>query len=97
MAGISMVSKRYARANNPRVDGYDPTKSKSYILYLDANNLHGWPMSQALPTGGFGWVDDCQSLERTISQHPAESKEGFILEVDLEYPEELHEAHNTYL
>ena len=41
--GISMVSKRHAKANNPLVDGYDPEKHSSHILYLDANNLYGWP------------------------------------------------------
>ena len=51
--GISMVSKRHARANNPAVEGYNPEKSNSHILYLDANNLYGWAMSQLLPTGGF--------------------------------------------
>lgn len=39
--GISMVSKRYARANNPMIPGYDPSKPKSWIMYLDANNLYG--------------------------------------------------------
>ena len=57
--GISMVSKRHARANNPAVEGYDPEKPNSHILYLDANNLYGWAMSQALPTGDFCWVEDC--------------------------------------
>ena len=50
---ISMVSKRHARANNPAVEGYDPEKPSTHILYLDANNLYGWAMSQPLPTGGF--------------------------------------------
>ena len=39
--GISMVSKRHARAINPRVEGYDPEKPNSHILHLDANNLYG--------------------------------------------------------
>ena len=39
--GISMVSKRYAEANNPLVPGYDPSKPNKYITYLDANNLYG--------------------------------------------------------
>ena len=43
--GISMVSKRYAKANNPRVEGYDPAQPKNYMTYLDANNLYGWAMS----------------------------------------------------
>ena len=38
--GISMVSKRYAKANNPQVPGYDPSKPNKHIMYLDANNLH---------------------------------------------------------
>ena len=94
--GISMVSKRYAKANNPKVEGYNSFKPNTHILYLDANNLYGWAMSQPLPTGGFQWVDDCDGLAEAITEHPADSNEGFILEVDLKYPEELHNAHNTY-
>ena len=91
-----MVSKRHARANNPAVEGYDPEKPNSHILYLDANNLYGWAMSQPLPTGGFRWVEDCDGLVGTIQDQPADGPEGFILEVDLEYPQELHDEHNAY-
>ena len=94
--GISMVSKRHARANNPAVEGYDPEKPNNYILYLDANNLYGWAMSQPLPTGGFRWVEDCDGLVGTIQDQPVDGPEGFILEVDLEYPQELHDEHNAY-
>ena len=94
--GISMMSKHHARANNPRVEGYDPEKLNSHILYLDANNLYGWAMSQPLPTGTFRWEEDCETLSESIVSHPADSPEGLILEVDLEYPEELHKAHNAY-
>ena len=86
--GISMASKRHARANNPLVEGYDPGQPSSHILYLDANNLYGWTMSQYLPTSGFRWVDDCQQLAKTIAEQPDDSPEGYILEVDLEYPED---------
>ena len=95
--GISMVSRCHARANNPRVGGYDPAKPKSHIMYLEANNLYGWAMSQTLPTGGFRWVEDCEGLRKTIMEHPADSPEGYILEVDLEYSTELHDVHNAYL
>ena len=94
--GISMVSKRHARANNPAVEGYDPEKPNSHILYLDANNLYGWAMSQPLPTGGFQWVEDCNQLSNTITDLPADGPEGFILKVDLEYPQVLHDEHNSY-
>ena len=94
--GISMVSKRHARANNPAVEGYDAEKPTSQIMYLDANNLYGWAMSQALPTGGFRWVEDCGELAQSIADLPADGPEGHILEVDLEYPQELHDEHNSY-
>ena len=53
-------------------------------------------MSQPLPTGAFRCLEDCEQLAKTIADHPADDPEGFILEVDLEYPEELLNAHNAY-
>ena len=91
-----MVSKHQAKANNPLLDGYDPEKPSSHILYLDVNNLYGWAMNQPLPTGAFRWEEDCEQLAKTIADHPAYDPEDFILVVDLEYPEDLHNAHNAY-
>ena len=49
--GVCMISKRYAKANNKDMGAlYNPNLPSKYILYLDANNLYGWPMSQYLPT-----------------------------------------------
>ena len=53
-------------------------------------------MSQPFPTGGFQWEKECERLAQSIPEHLAESPEGFILEVDLKYSLELHEAHNAY-
>ena len=53
-------------------------------------------MSLPLTTGAFRWEEDCEQLAKTIADHPADDSEGFILEVDLEYPEDLHNAHNAY-
>ncbi|KAK3719344.1 hypothetical protein QZH41_000530 [Actinostola sp. cb2023] len=53
-------------------------------------------MSQPLPVGNFRWVEDCRALAESIVNHPADNPEGYILEVDLEYPAELHTAHNAY-
>ena len=93
--GISMVSKRYAKANNPLVEGYNPAEPTNYITYLDANNLYGWAMSLPLPKSGFQWKR-VMPTEEQIMKMKWNSKKGWILEVDLEYPEELHDWHNDY-
>ena len=93
--GISMASKRYAKANNPRVEGYDPAQPTNYITYLDANNLYGWAMSRHLPKKNFHWKRVMPTEERIMKMKP-NSKKGWILEVDLEYPAHLHGAHNDY-
>ena len=64
-----MVSKRYAKANNKYVQGYDPEKLTNYIMYLDANNLYGWAMSQPLPVGDFEWVDSIDNFQNTFIDH----------------------------
>ncbi|KAL9979617.1 hypothetical protein ACROYT_G017300 [Oculina patagonica] len=93
--GISMVSRRHAKANNPYVEGYDPSQPKKYIMYLDANNLYGWAMSKPLPKSGFRWKK-VMPTEKQIMTKKSFAKAGWILEVDLEYPAELHEKHNSY-
>jgi hypothetical protein len=93
--GVSMLSQRYAKANNPRIEGYIPEKPKTHLMYYDANNLYGWGMSQPLATGGFEWVNI--ATEEEIVRHPDDAEKGYILEVDLEYPKELHDSHSAYL
>jgi len=93
--GISMVSKSHARANNPLVEGYNQEEPKNYITYLDANNLYVWAMSQPLPKSEFHRKRVIPTEEQIMKIGP-NAKKGWILEVDLEYPEELHDAHNDY-
>ena len=93
--GISMVSKRYAKANNPYVPGYDPSKPNKFIMYLDANNLYGWAMSKPLPKRDFKWKR-VMPTEEDIIKKKENAKNGWILDVDLEYPKELHEEHNSF-
>ena len=87
--GISYIAHRHAEANNKYMKNYDPSKLSSYIMYLDANNLYGWAMSKPLPYGNFKWVN----ADGVITK---EYGIGHIYEVDLEYPEELHDLHNGY-
>ena len=51
--GILYIANRYGKANNVYMKEYDEKASSKYLMYLDANNLYGWAMSQYLPTGGF--------------------------------------------
>ena len=55
--GICQAIYRYAKANNKCMDNYDK-KITTYLLYLDANNLCGWALSQKLPINGSKWVED---------------------------------------
>ena len=59
-------------------------------MYLDANNLYGWPMSQSLPTGRFKW------LKEDKWDDIFKNKKGIVyfIEYDLEYPKKLHDLHN---
>ena len=86
--GVSMISTRYGKANNPYMKDYDPDQPTKYISYLDANNLYGWAMCKPLPTKGFSWMEK-EELKNWKSM-------PCILEVDLTYPEHLHDLHNDY-
>jgi len=52
--GISIISKRYARANNKYMgEAYNPNQSSKFVSYTDCNNLYGYSMSKKLPTHRF--------------------------------------------
>ena len=51
--GISQNAKRYAKANNKYMKNCNPKNPSKFIIYLDMNNLYGWPMSEYLPYEGF--------------------------------------------
>ena len=62
---------------------YDENKEKSYIIYLDANNLYGWAMSQKLPVNDFKWVKNISKIDKDfIKSYDEDSDKGYILEVD---------------
>ena len=94
--GISYIANRYGEANNKYMKEYNKKAPSKYIMYLDANNLYGWAMSQYLPTGGFRWMTEKQINKIDLAKYREDSKKGLILEVDLEYPKTLHDLHNDY-
>ncbi|XP_057296236.1 uncharacterized protein LOC130625189 [Hydractinia symbiolongicarpus] len=94
--GITQAVHRYAKANNKYMgDQYDPEVESSYLQYLDANNLYGLAMRQDLPTDSFKWVSNTEVFtEKRIEKLVRDNKHGYILEVDIDYPERLHVKHN---
>ena len=96
--GISMISNRYGEANNKYMSkGFNRNKLKKHLMYLDANNLYGSAMSEKLPTHGFKWLTSGE-MENLFNNQVVQiwEKTPCILEVDLEYPENLHDLHNDY-
>ena len=95
--GISIISNRYGEANNKYMKGYNKNKPSKYLMYLDANNLYGCAMSEKLPTHGFKWLTSGE-IEKLFNNQVVQVWERIpcILEVDLEYPEKLHDPHNDY-
>ena len=65
-------------------------------MYWDANNLYGWGMSQPLPYSDFDFLTKKEINEFCLSSIGENSPIGYILEVDLEYPDELHDSHRDY-
>ena len=93
--GICCAVNRYASANNHYMKDYDKNKESSYIQYLDANNLYGAAMSKKLPMKGFKWMDDISRIdEEFIKGYDENSNKGYVLEVDVNYPQELYDIHS---
>ena len=93
--GICQAIHRYAKANNKYMKSYDKNIKSSYLTYLDANNLHGWAMSQKLLVNGFEWVEKLSKFdERFIKDYDENSDKGYFLEVDVEYPKNLFSLHS---
>ena len=71
----------------------NPEEPNSFIIYVDANNLYGGSngMSGLLPYANFKWINPDEFNINTVEN---ESDKGYIIECDIEYPENLHDLHN---
>ena len=91
--GITQAVCQYVKANNKYMGKkFDPKGEISFLQYLDANNLYGWAMIQLLPTGGIKWVSNVSRF--TPDEIAKLENKGYLLEVDVKYPKELHDLHN---
>ncbi|KAE9521487.1 hypothetical protein AGLY_018121, partial [Aphis glycines] len=93
--GITQSTKRYAKANIPNIEGlnYNSNEPITWITYLDCVNLYGKSMLTELPFKDFEWVDD---LNIDVTKIADDSEVGYILEVDVDYPKNLHKTHNDF-
>ena len=74
--GVSYINKRYSEASK-----------NANILYLDMNNLYGSAMSQYLPYANFKCVKTIDKMKQKLMNIKSNSSIGYVLEADLEYPQ----------
>ena len=92
-----MISTRHTQANNPSFPAtYDASLPRQNLIYLDANKLYGWAVSQSLPTHGFRFLQQEEISALKLQYLSDEDEDGYILEVDLHYPASLHNQHDDY-
>ena len=103
--GVSTVySKRLCRANNKFLSDYKPKNISSFIIMIDANNLYGGIREKfSLPLHEFEMFDksewtneQAQEILRRILNTPDDDEVGYIVEVDLSYPDSLHDLHSDF-
>ncbi|XP_011068914.1 PREDICTED: uncharacterized protein LOC105154849 [Acromyrmex echinatior] len=89
LTDIDMIRASYNN-NKYNAFSYDPSESSTYLMYFDVNNLYGWAMSESLSYGEFQWVDDIERFD--VMSMSSDSVVGYILEVDLVYPQSVHDT-----
>ena len=91
--GICNAICKYAKSNK-YMKNYDSSKKSTYLMYVDANNLYGYAMCKKLPTGNFKWVEDLSIFTKDfIKNYSEDSNTGYLLVVDVKYPENLYRDH----
>lgn len=86
--GVAMISSKYSKSNAPDITPeYDESKPNKFITLFDINNLYGFCMMSPNQ-------DEINTFD--ITSIPEDGEEGYVLECDLSYPEELHDEHNCY-
>ena len=80
---------------NKYMKDYDKNKQSSCLKYWDLHNLYGWAVSQKLSINSFEWMEVTSFFnEDFIKNYNEENDEEYFSEVDIQYPEKLHELHN---
>ena len=93
--GISYICKKFNEENNmwkQYMKNSDPTKASKFLIYLDPKKII-W-LGSDLPYGKFRWLKNIDSFD--VNSIEENNPIGYILEVNLEYCDELHEMHNDH-
>jgi len=94
--GLSYVSHRYAEANHPSLPYYRPEEPISNLCYWDANSLYATCMTYSLPVGDFRFLSQAETDSFDVNSISDDAPVGYVLEVDLDYPQHLHSDHAAY-
>lgn len=92
--GLAQCSLRHAKASNKYLPNYNKSKKSSYLIYLDCNNLYGYAMTKKYPISDFKFLSSREIMYFNVMNISDESDFGYILEVDLLYPDHLHDLHH---
>ena len=71
--GVSYIANHYGKENNKYIKEYDEKAPSKYMMYLDADNLYGWAMSQYLPTGGFRLLTEKEINKIDLAKYKEDS------------------------
>lgn len=77
------------------MENFDAERESSYIMYVDCNNLYGKSMTQNLPIRNFEWCTEQFDVDKILNIAD-DSETGCIFEVDLEYPDNIHDLHSDF-
>lgn len=91
--GLAQCSLRHAVANNKYLPHFNESESSSYLIYLDCNNLYGYAMMKKLPIKEFKFLSLKEISKFDVNDVSDDNDYGYILEVDLNYPDYLHNKH----
>ena len=94
--GICSLAHSHAKANNEGCRSYNPNLPRSYLLYLDVNKLYGFSLSAPMPVGDFRFLSENEFSLESLLEMPPNGSEGFFIDADIEYPEEIHEETSDY-
>ena len=87
---------QYVKVNNKYMIDYDRNKESSNLKYWNVNKLYAWEVSQKLLVDGFKWNEETSQFNEDFKKsYDEESDEGYFLQADVQYPENLNNLCNN--